>query len=74
MMPPGLDLSERNGVESRVTLEGVAQRILVLGESRGIQHNQIVVAARTIEKFECVFGVGFVPFVVRKIERDVGLR
>ena len=71
---PGLDFSERNGVESRVTLEGVAQRILVLGESRGIQHNQIVVAARAIEKFECIFGVGFVPLVVRKIERDVGLR
>ena len=32
----GSDFSERNGVESRVTFEGVAQRILVLGESRRI--------------------------------------
>ena len=70
----GLDLSERNSVESRVALERIAQCVLVLCKSRWIQHNQIVVATGTIEEFESIFGISFVTLVIWEVQLNIGFR
>lgn len=69
------DFLQGNGVEAGVSLDGVADGVFVLGKSRGVQHDQVVVLlmAYVAEKSEGVFREGFMAFVVGEIQFDVGV-
>ena len=69
------DFLQGDGVEAGVSLDGVADGVFVLGKSRGVQYDQVVVLlmAYVAEKSEGVFREGFMAFVVGEIQFDVGV-
>ncbi len=67
----GADLLEGDGIEARIAFECIAERVLVLGEGRGIEHDEVIVATGTFEELKSIFGKGFVARVAREVEVDV---
>lgn len=68
----GTNLLEGNGVEARVAFECVAESVLVLGEGRRVEDNEVVVAASTLEIFEGILAESFV-LSVGEVESDVSV-
>ena len=66
-----LDLLERDGIELAITLQGVAQDVLVLGERGRVEDDQVVVVSHLLEILERVDGVGLVAGIVREVKLDV---
>ena len=66
-----LDLLERDGIELAITLQGVAQDVLVLGERGRVEDDQVVVVSHLFEILERVDGVGLVAGIVREVKLDV---
>lgn len=69
----GLYLLEGDGIEARVALEGIAQRILMFGKSGRVENDEVVLVAHVLKILEGILAVGMMARAVAEIERYIGI-
>ena len=67
-----LDFPESNSIQTGVALQRIAECILMLGESRRVQHDEIIVVTSLLEEFERIFGKRLMTRIAREVEFCIG--
>ena len=69
--PSRTNLLESFCVEFGISTQGITKCVTVLGKSRWIKNNQIILFSHTVKILECIFGKCLMTHIARKIQLHV---